>query len=220
MRLRRSGIAIWGCALLGYLVFAAWYVGVRGPLSRDEIESYLTRLAAEPGRDPAQLAALKPFLEADDGGEFFMVNLIRMEPGEVTVPGTDRREPAANVVDRYTRPFLAALLRRAGHPAFAGPAAADYLEHWGVEPNPGWSFAGVIRYRSRRDMLELVVDPVFEPAHVNKRAAMANTLAFPVAPPRIWIGPRVWVGLAIGLLAALAHVALLSAGLRRAEREA
>ena len=221
MKLLRSGIAIWVGALLVYAAFLAWYGGVRGPLQHEEIERYLAQLAqGSEEHPPEQVAELRRFLEADDGREFFMVNLLRMQPGEVVVPGSDRREPASAVMQRYSGPFLRALLQRAGHPAFVGPAVATYLEHWDVPPDPGWSFAGVIRYRSRRDMIELVVDPAFEPAHVNKLAALASTLAFPVAPARIWIGPRVWIGLSIGLLAALAHVAVLSAQLRRAEREA
>lgn len=215
----RIGLGIWGGALAFYLAFAAWYGGVRGPLRPDEIDGYVAKLGEIPEfRDAARLADARRFLEADDGGEFFMVNLVRFQPGEVAVPGTDVREPAPRVMDRYSGPFLGALLRRAGHPAFVGPAAATYLEHWDVPPDPGWSFAGVIRYRSRRDMVELVVDPAFAPWHAYKLAAVAQTLAFPVAPPRVWVGPRVIVGLAVALVAALAHLAVASARLRRMGR--
>jgi hypothetical protein len=209
MKRRGTGLVIWSSALLVYLAFAGWYGGVRGPLRPDEVDAYMARLAqqGEP-RDAGLLAAVRAFLEADDGREFFMVNLVRMHPGEVAVPGSDAREPSPRVLERYTRPFMGALLRRAGHPAFVAPAAATYLERWDVPPDPGWSFAGVIRYRSRRDMIELVVDPAFEPWHAHKLAAIANTLAFPVTPARIWIGPRVIVGLLLALAAALVHLTL------------
>jgi hypothetical protein len=103
---------------------------------------------------------------------------------------------------------MPALFKRAGHPIFVGPAAGGYLEHWGVEPNPGWTFAGIIRYRSRRDMIVLATDPAFDPAHAYKIAAMANTLAFPVTPAMTFFGPRVWMALVLLLLAALAHLML------------
>ena len=189
---RRTGtIAIWAVALAVYVAFAAWYGGVRGPLAPAEIAAHLARLSAGGAYDADQLAAVRAFLEADDGREFFMVNLVRMQPGDA----------ARQELERYTGPFLGALLRRAGHPAFVAPAAATYLERWNVAPDPGWSFAGVIRYRSRRDMIELVTDPAFEPWHAHKLAAIASTLAFPVTPARIWIGPRVWVALLVALVA-------------------
>ncbi len=198
---------IWVAALAIYGVFSLWYNGVRGPLTPDEIESYLGRFDASPEATPERRAAVRDFLEADDGGQFFMVNLTRMHEGEVSVPGGESG-PAARVLERYTRHFMPALFRRAGHPVLLGPAAGRYVEHWGVEPDPGWSFVGVVRYRSRRDMMELATDPAFEPAHAYKIAAMANTLAFPVAPPVLLFGPRVWVPLVLALLAALGHLAL------------
>ena len=82
------------------------------------------------------------------------------------------------------------------------------VEHWGVEPDPGWSMAGVIRYRSRRDMIELATDPAFAPAHAFKIAAMSHTLAFPVAPGFTVLGPRVWLALVLGLLASLGQLLL------------
>ena len=64
----------------------------------------------------------------------------------------------------------------------------------------------MIRYRSRRDMIELATDPAFAPAHAFKLAAMTHTLAFPVAPGVVFLGPRVWVGLVLALLAALGQL--------------
>jgi hypothetical protein len=76
-----------------------------------------------------------------------------------------------------------------------------------VEPDPGWSFGAAIRYRSRRDMIELVNDPRFADAHAFKRAAIENTLAFPTAPAGVVVGPKVWVAMALALAAAGAQLA-------------
>jgi hypothetical protein len=197
----------WIAALALYAAFFVWYQNLRGPLSPAEIEGYMARLAT-PGRDPAQLDSLRAFLAADDGGEFFMVNLVRFPAAPVTDPVTGELRPATEVLEGYTGPFLRALFARGGHVAFGGRAAGRYVESWGVEPDPGWSFAGIVRYRSRRDLAELVTDPSFDPVHAYKLAAMASTLAFPVAPAFLFFGPRVWVALGLGLLAALAELAL------------
>ena len=199
---------IWGAALVLYGAFSLWYDNWRGPLTKEEIEIHLEKAAAQSVPEPERLATLRQFLESDDGKEFFMVNLIATFKEPVAMPGTGEKKPAAEVLRGYTGHFMPALFRRAGHPAFAGPAAAGYLEQWGVEQNPGWTFSGVIRYRSRRDMIELATDPRFEPAHVYKVAAMANTLAFPVTPAAIFIGPRVLVALVVALAAALGHLAV------------
>ncbi len=45
----------------------------------------------------------------------------------------------------YSRYFLAALFQRAGHPVFGGLAAGHYVEHWGTEPDPGWTMAVTVR---------------------------------------------------------------------------
>jgi hypothetical protein len=135
-----------------------------------------------------------------------MVNLIRLHPNHVAMPGSGELQPARRVLAGYTNHFMPALFKRAGHPIFVGPAAGGYLEHWGVESNPGWTFAGIIRYRSRRDVMALATDPAFDPAHAYKIAAMANTLAFPVTPAMVFFGPRVWIALVLLLVAAVGHL--------------
>jgi hypothetical protein len=195
-------LEIWFGAALLYGVFWWWYVGFRPRLTPQEVERYMAKLPAETA-DPERRERMRAFLAADDGREFFMVNLIRLHPGQVHPPGGGAPAPAARVLAGYTGPFLRALFRRAGHPALGGPAAAGYLEEWGVEKNPGWSFSGIIRYRSRRDLIELASAPEFAPIHVFKAAAMSNTLAFPIAPARLFFSPRVVVALAVALAASL-----------------
>jgi hypothetical protein len=126
----------------------------------------------------------------------------------VIAPGASAPSDAATVLEGYTRHFMPALFRRAGHPAFFGRAAGGYLEQWQVAPDPGWSFGAAIRYRSRRDMAALIVDPRFANAHEFKAAALASTFAFPTAPAYVMVGPKIWVGLVLALGAALLQLAL------------
>ena len=202
-------VSVWAGALLLYGTFWLWYVGIPRPLTPAEIDAHLASVAASTLEiAPEQLATMRAFLEADDGGEFFMLNLVRLQPGKVLAPGSLEPRTAREVLDGYTNHFMPALFRRAGHPAYFGRAAAGYLEHWGVEADPGWSFGAAIRYRSRRDMIELVTDPRFSDAHLYKTAGIATTLAFPTTPGFVVVGPKIWVGLALALLAALAHIGL------------
>ncbi|MDP1874146.1 hypothetical protein [Phenylobacterium sp.] len=206
----------WGLALLAYNLFLAWYVNWRGPLSKAEVQSALADLIATglalDGRN--DLATLKAFLEADDGREFFMLNLVRIAPGEIPDPVSGQPKPAREVMGGYTRMFLPALFARAGHPAIVARKIGGYFDAWGVEADPGWSILGYMRYRSRRDLAALVVDPRFAGAHAFKFAAMPQTYSFPAQPQIMTLaGPKVWVALALALAAALSHLAILHAQL-------
>ncbi|HTO09181.1 MAG TPA: hypothetical protein VMR86_19170 [Myxococcota bacterium] len=200
-------LAIWLGAALLYGAFWTWYVGFRPRLTPAEVERYMARLPAETA-EPERRERMRGFLAADDGREFFMVNLIRLQPEPVRPPGGGEPASAAEVLAGYTGPFLRALFRRGGHPALGGRAAAGYLEEWGVEKNPGWTMSGIIRYRSRRDLIELASAPQFAPIHVFKRAGIANTLAFPIAPARLFFSPRVVAALALALAASLLTLAV------------
>ncbi len=207
-----SPLWIWLGALALYGAFELWYGNWSGPLTQDEVETYVQRLTDGPEElDAERLAAIRRFLESDDGGEFLMANLLRFPSEPVADPDGGAPRRAADVMRGYTGHFMPALFRRAGHPVLFGRAAGGYVEHWGVEPDPGWTAVGVIRYRSRRDMAELATDPAFAPAHAYKLAALSHTLAFPLAPASAIPGPRVAVALAIALLAAFAHLWLARA---------
>ena len=201
-------LAIWLVAGALYAGFWAWYVGFGRRLTPADVDRSMEKLSNELKADPERRKRMRQFLEADDGREFFMVNLIKLEPGLVTPPGGGTPAPAQKVLEGYTGPFMGALFRRAGHPALIGRAAAGYLEEWNVDPNPGWTVAGVVRYRSRRDLVEMASMPQFHDIHLFKRAAMASTYAFPIAPARLFFSPRLVAGLVVALAAALLTAAV------------
>jgi hypothetical protein len=200
---------IWLGAGLLYAAFRLWYDGWRRPLRAEEIERFLAALADTPGAGLNDLEALRRFFERDDGREFYMLNLVRIAPGEVEHPVTGAPTPAARLMREYIAGFLPALLRTGGHPALQARKVGPYVDAWNTPPDPGWSLVGLMRYRSRRDMARLAVDPRFTAAHPFKAAAIPVTFSFPTAPgPGLLLGPRVWVALVLALAAALLQLAL------------
>jgi hypothetical protein len=201
----------WVIALVIYLVFRAWYDNWRGRLSAGEIAALMLRISANNQAERSDRDTLRLFLETDDGREFFMLNLIRFADGDVADPKTGERLPARKVMQGYTRMFLPALFARGGHPALAARKIGGFLDTWGTECPP-WSMMGYVRYRSRRDLAELVCDPKFSDAHDFKYAAIPQTFNFPTRPMIMTLtGPRITVALVLALAAALCQVALLLA---------
>lgn len=194
----------WVVAIVLYGIFRLWYDRRRPVLTAAEVDTYVRRIEESAlETSPQRLAALRHLLANDDGREIFMVNLLRLQPGEVCSPGSDLPQPPAQVLERYTRPFLAALLRRAGHPLLVAQGVGPCVEQWGMDEMPDWNAAGIIRYRSRRDLVELVVDPRFADLHSFKSIALERTFAFPSRPRLLAGGPRLVVALALGWIAAL-----------------
>lgn len=207
-----AGLWIWGISALAAVMFLAWYRNWRAPLTAEEIDRYIAKAVELHGsRENNDFGIIRRFLEADDGREFVMVNLVRLAPGEVPDPETGVPTRAAKLLQKYTGPFTRALIRRGGHPAIVTRKVGGYVDAWRVPPDPGWTIVGFMRYRSRRDMIELVVDPRFADSHAFKFAATAETFSFPTQPIlRLYPSPVVWAPLLLALIAALLHLAILT----------
>jgi hypothetical protein len=200
---------VWLGAGLAYAGFRGWYDNWRGVLRADEIDRFVAALRETPGAEVNDLETVRRFLEADDGREFYMLNLVKLAPGPVPHPRTGAPARAGALMREYIRGFLPVLLRHGGHPALQAAKIGGYVDAWNVPPDPGWTIVGLMRYRSRRDMAELSTDPRFTAAHPFKIAAIPVTASFPTAPGfALLLGPRVWVALVLALAAALLQIAL------------
>jgi hypothetical protein len=203
----------WAVAGLLYLAFRLFYDGLRRPLSKAEIDDFLAAAGDrlhETGNDPEVMRA---FLEADDGGEFVMLNLVRAHPGDITNPDTGEVASGMTWLRRYSDKFTGQLFRRGGHPVFVGRKVAGYIDAWNTPADPGWTLFGTMRYRSRRDMIQLARAPEFLAAHPAKLLGLDATFSFPTQRVfAFYVSPRATVALVLALLAALAHIMLLSQG--------
>jgi hypothetical protein len=206
----------WPLALALYLAFRFWYDKPRGPLSKTEIDALLDESNRSPVGEHTDRAVLRAFLEADDGREFVMSNLVRVHPGEVPHPVTGVPTPGLQLLQEYGTRFVKVLLLHGGHPMLVMRKVGGYVDSWNTPPDPGWHIVGAMRYRSRRDMMELARNPTLRDVHPFKTAGTAMTFSFPT---QVMMGfamrPRVWVGLVLALAAALVHLASLMVLLSR-----
>ena len=205
-----ASIYLWGSALLMFLLFLAWHENWRGPLKEAEIKMFMAQMEANENLDKTRFDTLVNFMRSDTGAEFFMVNMLVYTKGKLAHPETGEPVSAPALFYRYFRSFIGRLLRNGGYPAFSAGAAGDYIEAWNTAANPGWSGSGIIRYRSRRDLMRAVTDPAFSGGHIYKKAALAITYALPVeASSGLLVSPRIWVGMLLTLLAAFGQIIYL-----------
>ena len=183
----RRRVILWAVMAALYLVFRLWYDGGGGPLTPQEVDHYVARFE-ERGAPASRIEKVREFLASDTGSDFVMANFIRQ---------SDDPDAQADM-DRYMAHMYPALFARACHPVFAGPVVARALDVWGIEGGERWSMVGLVRYRSRRDVMEIATNPAFADAHGFKVAAMAQTIAIPVEPFLFVASPR-W--LVLGALA-------------------
>ena len=179
----------WDVLAVLWCAFTLWYTNLGGPLSEQEIEALRARVAEE-GRTPAQVERLERFMREDDGGHFVMVNILDLAPVDAE----------ANMA-RYMDYMWPALLARACHPIFLGTAIAGAMDLAGVTGAEGgvgvWDQGALLRYRSRRDLLEIAFDPAFADAHPFKIEALTKTIAFPVTPVLHPADPRMVLALVL-----------------------
>jgi hypothetical protein len=181
-----------------YAAMFFWYTNFDAPLTRDEADAYVAQIR-ERGADPERLAALTRFLYDDDGDDFVMVNLIDMRKHDSTEGG----ETPSQLLDRYMEYMWPSLILRACHPVFFSQGRYEALDIWGIDGAHNWSQFALMRYRSRRDMLEITINQQFKGSHDFKSAARKKTVAFPVSGGFSYADPR-WllasVFLVLGLL--------------------
>ena len=191
---------IWGVAIVAYCLFWAWYVGFGSKISEQDLNRYMacveqTELSEE------SVASFRNFFANDDGKEFFMVNLLLLKE-----PKNESRQ----LLNKYTSIFVGKLIKRAGHPYFVGLAQARNIENLNCEVVDGWTRTALMRYRSRKDLGELLVDTFRSEHHGFKLAALEKTFAFPASAILNIGSVRSLVGLVIALIAAVTHIVLVS----------
>ncbi|WP_396593508.1 hypothetical protein [Brevundimonas sp. R86498] len=202
---------LWAAAALLYAGFRLWYDNWRGPVRPREIEAFMARAEAlwPPGLN--NLDQIRRFLETDDGREFIMVNLIRVRTGDVADPVTGQSRSGLSLLRAYFAVFAPTLIAGGGLPLLSYRKISGYVDPLNVPPDPGWTVAGLMRYRSRRDMMVLATDANFLRAHELKMAALTHAMAFPAqAVSTLVAGPRLAVAMGLALAAALGHLVWLT----------
>ncbi len=154
----------WYFFILFYSIFFIWYSNLSGPLNDEEIDSFMKVISERSGNDEQNIQRLRKFMEEDDGKDFFMVNFL-------------------DLMNYYMEYMYPEMFKRASHPIFFSEVffpAMDIVSAQGMEE---WDNVAFVRYRSRKDMLEIGLNPIFDERHLYKIEALEKTIAIPVETP-------------------------------------
>ena len=191
-KVNKKRLFLWIIPLLIYLVFVFWYTDLWGPITDTEINHFVATLEKR-GVDNEILKTWVPFFKNDTGNEFIMVNAIDIRDDP---PRAEGNGPTADEqMGKYMKFMFSQLLKRASHPVMLGDAVHTALDIYGIENAEKWDMAALFRYRSRRVMLELILDPRVDDSHAFKHAALDKTISYPVETKLYFGDLRILLGL-------------------------
>jgi hypothetical protein len=192
-----------------YIGFFFWYTDMGGKLSQEEIQIFIKKHeqniindGVSPDSEEFQLRIdfLKKFMEEDNGKQFIMVNNIEMNKNPGDVVGANPGESADQLMSRYMEYMWPNLLKRASHPIFMSNAVYQSMDLAGIEGAETWDQAALMRYKSRRTMMEIVTNPNMMNRHDFKIAALQKTIAYPVEPFGFYSDMRLIFGMLIAIV--------------------
>lgn len=186
----RTFLLIWGIPALIYVSFWGWYTNLSGPITPAEADTYLAIFEAQ-NDNPERLAQLRRFMEEDDGNDFIMLNLLDLKEAVGPVGDLGENATGDDAMARYMDFMWPSLLSRASHPIVFGPAISEAMDIVGLAGVRTWTSGAAMRYRSRRDMMEIATNPEFSGAHIYKVAALDKTIAVPIGHAMPLADPRV-----------------------------
>ena len=181
----------WAVLVVLYVIFFSWYTSFGGPLTDEEVAYYVALVeSSDPTAPPERIARMRKFLEEDTGDDFVMFNVIDMYDTPLQIEGVEPGETSEEVAAKYMDYMWPELLSRASHPVIFGEAANTAMDIMNADGMEQWTQGLGMRYRSRRDLLEIAGNSDFTDSHVFKVAAMRKTIAFPIDPWQSLGDPR------------------------------
>jgi hypothetical protein len=167
-----------------HLAFLFWYGGKGKPLTVVEVEALLAEIKKRAGKPDSEekspiLQQFRDLTQNDDGREYYMVNLLKFRKKALYPEGSPFGDDPLAANDRYNRAIIPLLLKYGGHPVFLGQVQGRFIH---PDSADDWDQVGMVRYRSRRDMLKMAVEIAGLGFDIHKWASLEKTQVFPVKP--------------------------------------
>ncbi|MFK7734344.1 MAG: hypothetical protein AB8B48_22160 [Pseudomonadales bacterium] len=195
--------------LVVYSTWFVWYGGSGDPVTDQELETYVSAMTerSQSGHETvAETTELMQRLgEFDTGNEFLMVNLIKYRDRAAypkdSVWAEDADALAAD--SRYSSGVVKELLWRGSLPILKSSVIGTFIidDDW-----RDWDVVAIVRYRSVKDMLDMIVGMADSGLAVHKFASIKQTHVFPVEPEISLFSLRTLVALLLLSLALIVRL--------------
>ena len=110
------------------------------------------------------LPALRKFLNEDDGKPIYTVNLYHFHQTANYAKGSAYNGSGEQAYDRFSQAMIPMMLKRGSHPI--------YGSNWSDSSSGNWDRIVIVRYRSRRDLVDLFATKDFADASLHKWASI------------------------------------------------
>jgi hypothetical protein len=148
------------------VIFMYWYQWGTQILSADEVSSYMNVIKVQTQNTPAKhdLPALRKFLIEDDGKPVYTVNLYNFHTTADYPQNSDFKGSGEQAYERFSKTMISLMVKRGSHPI--------YGSYWSDSSSSKWDRIVIVRYRSRRDLVDLFATKDFAEASLHKWASI------------------------------------------------
>jgi hypothetical protein len=189
-----------------YISWFLWYGGSGEPVTASELNTYIASMTEKSSSGAEKIAETTELMQRladfDTGNEFLMINLIKYrEKAAYPKDSIWANETDARAADqRYTQGVIKELLVRGGLPVLKSNVIGSFMidEDW-----RDWDEASIVRYRSVKDMLDMIVGMADNGLAVHKFASIKQTHVFPAEPVISLFSVRLLLALMLFLMAVL-----------------
>jgi hypothetical protein len=198
-----------------YVAWFAWYGGTGKPVTETELASYVTSLKERSPSGPERIGEASELMHRlaafDTGNEYLMINLIKYRD-KALYPADSAwaNETDVRAADgRYTQGVVKELLMRGGLPVLKSNVIGTFMldEDW-----RDWDEVSIVRYRSVKDMLDMIVGMADNGLAVHKFASIEQTHVFPAEPVISLFSIRLLFALVLFFIAVMVRTVVAKVG--------
>lgn len=155
-----------GVAVFTLLALMYWYQWSARTLTPSEVDSYMATIEAQTQNPGPQhnLPALRKFLEEDDGKPIYTANMYDFNDVADYPEDSGFSGSGEEAYDRFSSAMISLMTKRGSHPI--------YGSNWADEANSKWDRVVIVRYRSRRDLVDLFATDAYAEASLHKWASL------------------------------------------------
>ncbi len=183
------------------IAFMYWYQWGARVLLPSEVNEYMAVIEAQTQSSGARhdLPALRKFLSEDDGKPVYTVNLYNFHDVADYPDGSGYSGTGRQAYTRFSNIMISLMAKRGSHPI--------YGSDWADQANSNWDRIVIVRYRSRRDLVNLFATDDFAEASLHKWASLREHERMLVQALHIPDGMYI-----IALIAVFIGIAIMFAG--------